>query len=117
MNAYRYSLIYLLDRQGEGVDTGLFEWQDIVLSNITGTSKENRVVWIDCAKSTPCHDFKFEYFDVKPGKDEDKELHFVCNNIVLSGKDGLDRCHPNYSDKEPWHKKPKEKDSGRNVFL
>ena len=80
------SLIYLLDRQGEGRDTGLFEWKDIIISNVTGTSNQNRVVLLDCAKSTPCHDIRFENFNVKPGKTDPENINFVCNNVVLGGE-------------------------------
>jgi galacturan 1,4-alpha-galacturonidase len=84
----------------------LFEWKDIVFTNVTGTSSDNRVVWLDCAKSTPCKDIHFENFDVKAGKKDAKDINYVCNNVVLGGKDGLDMCHPSESRKEPWYEKP-----------
>lgn len=72
------------------------------MTNVTGTSSSNRVVWIDCAKSTPCHDIRFEGFDVRPGKTEFKDINYVCNNVALGGKDGLDMCHPSESKEETW---------------
>jgi galacturan 1,4-alpha-galacturonidase len=100
------SLLYLPERQGEGRDTGLFEWKDITFTNITGTSSSNRIVWLDCAKSTPCNHIQFKDFNVKAGKSDAKEINYVCNNVALGGKDGLDMCHPSESSKEGWKERP-----------
>jgi hypothetical protein len=93
-------LTYLDEHRGDGHDTGLFQWYDIHMSNISGTSSDNRVVWMDCSKKTPCHDITFANFHVTPGKDDDPEIHYVCNNIVLGGRDGLNECHPSESKNE-----------------
>lgn len=70
------------------------------MSNISGTSALNRVVWLDCSKARPCTDFTFDDINIKPGKSDDKSLHYVCNNVVLDGENGLDACHPSGSTKE-----------------
>ncbi|ORY30782.1 putative polygalacturonase [Naematelia encephala] len=93
-------LTYLNDHRGEGHDTGLFHWSNISLSNISGTSALNRVVWLDCSKQTPCKDITFDHVKITPGKDDAPEIHYVCNNVVLGGGDGLDACHPSDSQKE-----------------
>jgi galacturan 1,4-alpha-galacturonidase len=95
-----FSLTYLLDKQHEGKDTGLFKWHNISFSNITGTSANNRIVWLDCSKAQPCWDLSFENFNVKPGKTDDEEINYVCNNVVLGGDDGLNGCHPSNSSHE-----------------
>jgi len=96
------NLTYLRDQPDVGVDTGLFKWRNITFRNITGTSALNRVVFIDCSKAEPCEGFKFEGFDVKPGKDDDPDIHYVCNNVALGGRDGLNPCHPSDSNHEGW---------------
>lgn len=103
------SLVYLSTHVGEGRDTGKFEWADIHFKNITGTSRDNRLVWLDCSRTKPCHDITLEEFSVKPGKTDDAELHYVCNNAVLGGKDGLNQCHPSDSKKEGWETGPEDK--------
>ena len=95
-------MVYLSTHVGEGVNTGKFEWTDIHFSNITGTSLNNRLVWLDCSSTQPCHNITFEDFNVKPGKTTDEDLHYVCNNVVLGGKDGMNGCHPSNSTKEGW---------------
>ena len=72
------------------------------MSNLSGTSGLNRVVWMDCSKAAPCHDIKFENFDVTAGTDDDSEINFVCNNVALGGGDGLNQCHPSNSKHEAW---------------
>lgn len=92
------TLTYLPDVKGKpDIKGSLFEWSDIVFDNFTGTATGNRVVWMDCPKHLPCHDFTFRNVDIKPGKTDHPEISFVCNNIVMDGQDGLQQCHPSNS--------------------
>ena len=83
-----------VDREGKG---SKFEWYDIHFANITGTSTGNRVVWIDCPRHLPCHDFTFSDIHFTPGKTDHPEIGYVCNNFVLDGNGGLNQCHPSNS--------------------
>jgi len=58
---------------------------------------------MDCSKAQPCWDITFKDVDIKPGKTDDEDLHYVCNNAVMGGGDGLNMCHPSNSTKEGWH--------------
>lgn len=78
----------------------MFQWHNITIENVTGTSLNNRVVYMDCSKAMPCWDITYKDFDVKPGKTDDDDIHFVCNNVVLGGDDGLNACHPSNSEHE-----------------
>lgn len=55
---------------------------------------------MDCSKAKPCWDITFKDFDVKPGKTDDEEIRYVCNNVVMGGEDGLNQCHPSNSTHE-----------------
>ncbi|WWC58634.1 uncharacterized protein I303_101178 [Kwoniella dejecticola CBS 10117] len=90
-------LTYLDIDRSQYTDTSLFEWSDIHLKNFTGTGLGNRLVWMNCAKATPCFDWTFEDIDLKPGKTDHPEISYTCNNVVLGGKDGLNQCHPSNS--------------------
>jgi galacturan 1,4-alpha-galacturonidase len=37
------------------------------------------------------------------------EINYVCNNVALGGKDGLNMCHPSDSTKEGWAEVPHKK--------
>jgi galacturan 1,4-alpha-galacturonidase len=93
----RASLIYTLGEKGKQTDNGKFEWYDIHLSNFTGQAAWNRIAWMDCSKTRPCHDWTFDAIEIKPGKTDHPEISYVCNNFVLGGNDGLNLCHPSNS--------------------
>jgi galacturan 1,4-alpha-galacturonidase len=72
-------------------------WSDIHLSNFTGTAAQNRIVWMDCSKKSPCFNWTFEDINIAPGKTDHPEIHYTCNNMVLGGDDGMNKCHPSDS--------------------
>ncbi|KAK4688418.1 hypothetical protein P7C73_g1690, partial [Tremellales sp. Uapishka_1] len=94
------SALTYLEEKYRVPDTGTFQWYDIHLSNFTGTASGNRVVWMDCSKAAPCHDWTFDRIDIQPEKTDHKEIEYVCNNFVLGGRDGLPGCHPSSSKRE-----------------
>jgi hypothetical protein len=79
------------------VRTDESSWYDIHFENVTGTAKNNRIVWLDCPKNRPCYDITFKDISIQPGKTDHPEIGFVCNNVVMDGGDGLNRCHPSNS--------------------
>jgi len=81
-------------------NTGTYEWKDITIKNVTGTSRGNRIFWATCSKLAPCHDWKVEDLHLTPGKTDHPEIGYVCNNFVLGPRDGLNDCHPSDSDLE-----------------
>ncbi|ORX36062.1 putative polygalacturonase [Kockovaella imperatae] len=76
---------------------GNFEWSDLHFRNITAMSKYNRLIWLDCPAQHPCRNFTFRDMHLIPGATDHPELRYVCNNVVLGGKDGLNECHPSDS--------------------
>ena len=75
----------------------IYRWSDITFQNITANALYNRLAWIDCPSNHPCQDFTFRDMHLTPGKTDHPEIHYVCNNVVLGGKDGLNECHPSDS--------------------
>lgn len=93
------SLTYLDGEHGKNKDTGTFKWSHVNITNISGTSKGNRVVWMDCSAAEPCTHFNFTNIDVVPGKKDNQEIAYVCNNMKhIVGN--LRDCHPNNSTDE-----------------
>lgn len=91
------SLTYLESEHGKYKDTSTFEWSHINITNVYGTGLANRLVWLDCSESAPCHHWKFKNITLVPGKQDNPDINYVCNHVEKVK--GIE-CHPNDSDDE-----------------
>jgi hypothetical protein len=76
-----------------------FAWSHVNLTNITGTSTTNRLIWLDCDPAAPCTKWRLEDIDMTPGQLDRPELNYICNHFEgLLGD--VDCCEEDEEDEE-----------------